>query len=172
MVSELDMKGIGKNIRILRQNHKMTQKQLAEATGLATITIQQYERGIREPRFDNLTRIAKALNVSPIVFTIPGLEVLSDEEAEKIKNHVPSKEAQLLNEQLPKKNQEGLELFGHLIGTNNVLLLLDAVSVMNSNGIDEAVKRFLEVAEIPKYQHEDCEPAETIEISPLWPDQK
>ena len=108
MVSELDMKGIGKNIRILRQNHKMTQKQLAEATGLATITIQQYERGIREPRFDNLTRIAKALNVSPIVFTIPGLEVLSDEEAEKIKNHVPSKEAQLLNEQLQKKNQEGL----------------------------------------------------------------
>ena len=60
LVSELDMKGIGKNIRILRQNHKMTQKQLAEATGLATITIQQYERGIREPRFDNLTRIASS----------------------------------------------------------------------------------------------------------------
>lgn len=172
LVNEFDMKGIGKNIRILRQNRKMTQKQLAEATGLATITIQQYERGIREPRFDNLTRIAKALNVSPVVFTITGLEVLSDKEAEKLKNHVPSKEAQLLNEQLQKKNQEDLELFGHIIGTNNVLLLLDAVSIMNSDGIDEAVKRFLEVAEIPKYQHEDCESSETIEISPLLPDQK
>ena len=69
-MSELEMKQIGRNIQKLRKKRNLTQKQLADITGLATITIQQYERGVREPRFDNLARIAKAFNVSPIILTI------------------------------------------------------------------------------------------------------
>ena len=55
----------GKLIKEARKNKGLTQKQLAEKTGLATVTIQQYERNLREPRLKNIIKIANALNVSP-----------------------------------------------------------------------------------------------------------
>lgn len=54
---------IAKNIKLLRKNLNMTQKQLAEKTGIAQITIQQYEAGKYEPKYDNLMKLAKALEV-------------------------------------------------------------------------------------------------------------
>ena len=55
-----------------RREHNLTQKQLAEAAGVATGTIQQYELGKREPRYEILIRICKALNISILVFLLPG----------------------------------------------------------------------------------------------------
>jgi len=54
----------GENIRAARKKAKLTQKELAEKSGLATITIQQYERNLREPRLENIKKIANALDVS------------------------------------------------------------------------------------------------------------
>ena len=62
----------GERIKEARKYRKMTQKQLAEAAGVATGTIQQYELGKREPRYEILIRICKALNISILVFLIPG----------------------------------------------------------------------------------------------------
>ena len=56
---------IGENIKTVRKQKGLTQKQLAERTGLATITIQQYEADKYEPRPDNIIRIAKVLEVAP-----------------------------------------------------------------------------------------------------------
>ena len=47
------MSNEGDYIKIARQKAGLTQKQLAEKVGLATITIQQYERNLREPRLEN-----------------------------------------------------------------------------------------------------------------------
>lgn len=62
----------GERIKEARKYRKMTQKQLAEAAGVATGTIQQYELGKREPRYEILIRICKALNISILVFLLPG----------------------------------------------------------------------------------------------------
>ena len=62
----------GERIKETRKYRKMTQKQLAEAAGVATGTIQQYELGKREPRYEILIRICKALNISILVFLLPG----------------------------------------------------------------------------------------------------
>lgn len=55
---------IGERIREARKQRNMTQKQLAEAAKVATGTIQQYELGKREPRYDILLRLSSALNIS------------------------------------------------------------------------------------------------------------
>lgn len=55
---------VGQRIKESRKNAGLTQKALAEKCGLATGTIQQYELSKREPRTDQLKKIADALNVS------------------------------------------------------------------------------------------------------------
>lgn len=55
----------GELIKTARKNKGLTQKQLAEKTGLAIVTIQQYERNLRQPRIENIKKIAEVLDVSP-----------------------------------------------------------------------------------------------------------
>lgn len=55
---------VGKIIQKIRKEKGYTQKQLAEKCGVATGTIQQYELNKREPRQEQLCKIAKALDVS------------------------------------------------------------------------------------------------------------
>ncbi len=62
-MSEKD-KILGNNIQKLRKEKGWTQKQLAGKVDSAVITIQQYELGKREPRIDQLKKIAVALGVS------------------------------------------------------------------------------------------------------------
>lgn len=54
---------IGERIQMARKNAGMKQSELAEKIGVAVITIGQYERGKRQPRIEQLQRIADALNV-------------------------------------------------------------------------------------------------------------
>lgn len=55
---------IGRRIKAERAARKMTQEQLAEKVGLSTITIRQYEAGVRQPSYKILRRIAEALSIS------------------------------------------------------------------------------------------------------------
>ena len=57
-------KHIGEQIRAARIAANLTQKELAELADCATITIQQYERGVREPKLATLQRIAFALGTN------------------------------------------------------------------------------------------------------------
>lgn len=54
----------GELIQVKRKEKGYTQKQLAEKCGVATGTIQQYELNKREPRQEQLRKIAEALNIS------------------------------------------------------------------------------------------------------------
>lgn len=54
---------IGKNIKDARRNAGLTQEQLAKKCNLATITIRQYELGKREPKLEQLSSLASALDV-------------------------------------------------------------------------------------------------------------
>ena len=54
---------IGTQIKAARNRAGLTQKELAAKAGVAAITIQQYERDVREPKLEQLQRIADALDV-------------------------------------------------------------------------------------------------------------
>lgn len=52
---------IGKNIRDMRVSREMTQRQLAELSGLRLATISEIENGKANFQFNTLVRIASAL---------------------------------------------------------------------------------------------------------------
>ena len=56
--------GISENIRRLRKSLNMTQKDLAESTGLSIGTIQGYEQGRYEPKLDALRLLMESLGCS------------------------------------------------------------------------------------------------------------
>ena len=53
----------GKRLQVLRREAGVTQEQLANETGLTVESISNMERGIFGPKFDNLEKIAKTLEV-------------------------------------------------------------------------------------------------------------
>ena len=55
---------IGNRIKTIRKARGWTQTQLAKKSGVATITVSQYETGKRQPRLEQLQSIAEALGVS------------------------------------------------------------------------------------------------------------
>ena len=57
---------IGENIKNIRMQKGLTQKQLAEKSGVAEITIRQYESDKREPKITQLQKIIIALDLESI----------------------------------------------------------------------------------------------------------
>jgi transcriptional regulator with XRE-family HTH domain len=55
-----------KKIRMARRDAKMTQEELEKKCGMCHSHISAYERGLRIPTLSTISRIAKALNVSPM----------------------------------------------------------------------------------------------------------
>ena len=54
---------VAENIKRIRKNMGLTQKELAEMADIAVITLQQYELGKRMPRKQQLEKLAAALHV-------------------------------------------------------------------------------------------------------------
>lgn len=54
---------IGNKIKQFRKEKGLTQKELAAKLGVAEITIRKYESGDREPKLDQLEKIASALDI-------------------------------------------------------------------------------------------------------------
>ncbi len=59
---------IGKKIKKLRTNKKLTLKELSEKTNLSIGFLSQLERGLTTVAIDSLTKIAKELDVSLTYF--------------------------------------------------------------------------------------------------------
>lgn len=55
---------IGERIKAAREKTGMTQVELGEKVGVSGVAIMRYEKGQRQPRYDQLQRIANALGVS------------------------------------------------------------------------------------------------------------
>lgn len=130
---------IGDMIKRYRLSKGLTQKALAEMSGLACGTIQQYESGKRQPRLDALKKIANSLNTSPLVFM--SIEQLGDaaincvdqgdlETAEFIKDIAQLK--------FDKTYPDEFKL----------RIYFDE---LNQQGKEEALKRVQELTEISKY---------------------
>ena len=55
-------------IKQCRKNCNITQEKLSELSGISLSTIKKYESGVRNPKQDQLFKIAKALGVPPTTF--------------------------------------------------------------------------------------------------------
>lgn len=73
-----DMK-FGENLKMLRAQHKMSQKALAEKINVKQNMISQYENGTYYPSFEKIVEIADVFGVSIDALTF-GLEKELDEE--------------------------------------------------------------------------------------------
>lgn len=72
--------GVGDRIKEARKAKGWTQSSLAEKSGVATITISQYETGKRKPRIEQLEAISNALEV-PLFYLLNGAMYTTTEKA-------------------------------------------------------------------------------------------
>lgn len=71
-VHEVMNMDVGEKIRTLRKSANLTQKELAKKSGMAEITIRKYENQDRQPKIEQIEKIATALEVTP--FEILGFD--------------------------------------------------------------------------------------------------
>lgn len=158
---------IGLNIKNIRTEQGLTQKQLAQQVGVAPVTIQQYERGVRTPKHEMIKRIAAALNVSATkIYGLPqreneeqqsNLEHFLDESVDEHGDVDPVKFADArysdlwelgkMTDQLyldTLKNWEDVDLLRVVVGSFEEL---------NRTGKIEALKRISELEINPRYSN-------------------
>ena len=79
---------VGKRIKEIRLENKMTQVMLAEKTGLSEMAIYSYESGKRLPALEPLVLLSNALNVSPEALLCDYVDNLSGMKGNSILNKV------------------------------------------------------------------------------------
>ena len=132
---EVIVLGIGDNIKKYRKQAGLTQKQLAERIGAATGTIQQYELGKREPRFEQITKIVNALGL-------------------KEEHELYGKDAWLLLVQGSADFAHSMSEQGYtFLEKERELIVL--FNQMNDLGKDTAIERIRELTEIQKYRQKE-----------------
>lgn len=145
---------IGKYVKAERKKAGLTQEQLAEGTGLSVVTIRQYEQGKRQPRFENLERIASCLGVS--LSSLFGI----DEAEAMLKQTTKQAEAAMWEvlEYIHKQgigSKEDFEYFRSQSPFYDPEIyndLRDTFLSLSDEGVRVAVERVKELAEIPRYQ--------------------
>lgn len=120
---------IGENIRQARKRAGLTQKQLAEKSGVATITLQQYERGVREPKLDTIAKIARAMNLF-------ASDLISDQW-----------------QNVDMTFTDTTERYGQ--ETPQYYRMVEAFSTLNHTGAEKAAVAVEDLAKVPEYRRED-----------------
>ena len=69
---------VGKKIRAYREFRGLNQIQLAELSGINVGTIRKYELGLRNPKPEQLERIASALGLNVSIFLDFNIETVGD----------------------------------------------------------------------------------------------
>lgn len=124
---------IGEKIREIRKNSNLTQKDLAKLSGIAEITIRKYENNERNPKKEQIEKIAKALKVTP--FEIMGYDYWDkSKDMKKVLNEV-----KLLSN---IKKEYG----------DNFVILIETYGLLNEVGRQKALEYISDLSEQNKYQ--------------------
>lgn len=144
---------IGNRIQNARKKKGYTQKQLAEICGVATGTIQQYELGKRQPRIEQLDKIASALD-------IPITELISSDVMDitnsMIELFANSNTLQSLEASEPESTQEHY--------------LVSKFKTLNETGQEKAVEHVELLTKIPEYQKEPLKSEPLLNAAHAIPD--
>lgn len=153
-----------KNIKAARLYRGVTQQQLAELCGLATGTIQQYELNKRNPKIEQVAKIANALNLGYSVFsngevafydfidtTSPDrkaqefneLQLASVHAAESAKNSM----SEAVQEMIQDEKSNSL--------TNNERNMIDKMKRLNDAGQNKAIEQVELLTKIPEYRKDN-----------------
>mgnify|MGYP002798721837 FL=1 len=145
---------IGRRIAEERQRAGLTQSALAEKLGLATVTIRQYERGVREPKIDTLRKIAEVISNSGNPIDVTCFIPTHNENPifyDRVKEKLSPDEIDLLDFYDWSGEDERLDL------------LRDAAEMLTPEGQRIAIKRVREMVELAKYRKPELKQA------PQWP---
>ena len=121
---------IGENIRQARKKAGLTQRQLAEKSGVATITLQQYERGVREPKLDTIAKIARAMNLF-------ASDLVSGDQWQNVD--------MTFTDTTERYGQE----------TPQYYRMVEAFSTLNHTGAEKAAVAVEDLSKVPEYRRED-----------------
>ena len=114
----------GSEIRRIRLEKGLTQKQLGDLCGMADSAIRKYESGKIVPKIDTLKKIAAALGVD--AFSLADIDTAT----KMIENHMN------ITAQLDLKER----------------ILINVFVLLNDAGKDKAIELVTDLTEIPKYQ--------------------
>lgn len=137
---------VGENIKKYRISKDLTQKQLAELSGVAEVTIRQYESEKRIPRTVQLLSVADALGVSP--FDLHGEKPPINYNDGKLTIKIDDK-SMLVD---PVEFQDTINDIVNRTHPTKKSTLLNAFDKLNRNGQNEAIKQVNLLAKIPEYQ--------------------
>lgn len=130
---------IGKNIKKFRNIAGLTQKELAEKCGFATITIRQYENGAREPKTKQQDIICSVLDIPPLAL----LTGTTDNE---------------YNDSFALGITDALSIYenanSHEEGISNMLkeILVSNFDMLNRFGKEKAIEQVELLTKIPEYK--------------------
>ena len=128
------MASVNEQIKFFRKECKITQKQLSEITGIAEITIRQYEAGKYQPKLENLKKIADALSV-------PLAALLDIDETDQALNTLSDfKNVDVKQTQYP-------DMFN--------LKELEPYFSLNRKGKDKALSYIDDLAKLPEYTSDE-----------------
>lgn len=157
---------LGQRIKEARKQAGLTQKELSEKSHIATITIQQYERGVRQPRIEKLQAISLALNMklSQLIDmpNWPSERELLDETGEKA-YHASQEAENGISEEVKEKAEKLIDEIEDLSPVSDILSEIDcdksvrsridaALNKLSPEGQLIAAERVEELAKIPDYQ--------------------
>ena len=127
----------GEAIRKFRKEKGITQKKLSELTGIAEITIRQYEADKYSPKYQQIEKIASALNVHPAdIMGNPYYYELWDSNMKEVQQIV--------------KEATALDSVGAAYGEAAVSVLTDFLS-LNDTGRRKAAEYIADLTEQTKY---------------------
>lgn len=154
---------LGQEIKSIRKEMGLTQKQLAKKAGVSEITIRKYEAESVPLKNDTLSKIAIALGLNEYYFygfatkkeaeifqAIEGNDIKKLEEVLALPNGSVLKISNLHDNDVVKK------AFRPSLGVDE-LALLDSYGKLNAIGKEIALVRVQELTEIPRYQKDNEE---------------
>ena len=173
---------IGVKIKKLRKYAGLTQRSLGELSGTSETTIKQYELGKRQPRIEQIKKIAKVFDFPLDLLLDDNFELqklyeiarqkahnrekLTDEE-EQILIGIPGKMRNKYDDPLSFENsysfassEEEYETLLRQRQKQGEDFLLSDYRKLNESGQAEARKRVNELTEVPRYINPDTPPQE------------
>ena len=168
---------IGEKIKAFRKERKLTQAKLSELTGIAEITIRQYEAGKYKPKTEQLIKLSAALGVSVHVLAPDIYEkyTFNKQELELIDalNHflqrdVSEKDLNVLSTFMNSQEFKELERTNKGFQTLRIRKSLDTFyAQLNLNGQIKAMTYVEDLAKIPEYRKQQPDTSEEPAASDL-----
>lgn len=168
---------IGKKIKAFRKERKLTQAKLSELTGIAEITIRQYEAGKYKPKTEQLIKLSAALGVSvhdlapdiyeKYTFNKQELELI-DALNHFLQRDVSEKDLNVLSTFMNSQEFKELERTNKGFQTLRIRKRLDTFyAQLNLNGQIKAMTYVEDLAKIPEYRKQQPDTSEEPAASDL-----